>query len=311
VAGEEFMRIVKEPASFELQYYEMSSVRTELFRRLSSILQLPQSTRDRVELLDVVRPLCQFASSLPHFSQKTAQLNADSRNVRQSLLEAREPATLLFETLPESLAFKPGQAIGGKSDAFVIALKASLDDLREAYPRLLARIDQYAGAAFNVDTLRLGRAAIKKRSIRLLVSTTEPRLRAFLLLLVDNGLGDSEWLEGVASLACSKPPSKWLDRDIEIFEREFSQLASSFLRVESLAFAKSSQKTPSEAFRVAITHGDGTELERVIFLTGKESTAVGQLESQILDLIRDAKVRGEVALAQAFWKVFQTKAVKA
>ena len=311
VGGEEFMRIVKEPASFELQFYEMNSVRTELFRRLSNILQLPQSTRDRVELLDVVRPLCQFASSLPHFSQKTTLLNADTRNVRQALLDAREPATLLFETLPASLSLKADQAISEKSEAFVMALKTSLDDLREAYPRLLTRIDQYAGGALQVESLRLGRADVKKRSGHLLISTTEPRLRAFLLQLADANLGDSEWLEGIASLVCSKPPSKWLDRDIEIFEREFSQLASSFLRVESLAFTKASQASTSDAFRVAITNGDGTELERVIFLTNREKLAVENLESQILDLIGSSKARGEAALAQAFWKVFQTQVAKA
>jgi hypothetical protein len=311
VAGEEFMRILKEPASFELQFYEMSTVRTELFRRLSSILQLPQSTRDRVELLDVVRPLCQFASSLPHFSQKTTLLNIDTRNVRQALLDAREPATLLFETLPVSLSLKPDQAVGEKSEAFVMALKVSLDDLREAYPRLLARIDQYAGGALQVESLRLGRAAVQKRARHLLISITEPRLRAFLLQLGDSNLGDSEWLEAIASLVCSKPPSKWLDRDIEIFEREFSQLASSFLRVESLAFTRDSHASTSDAFRVAITNGDGTELERVIFLTSKEKSAVEDLESRILDLVGGSKARGEAALAQAFWKVFQTQAVKA
>ena len=67
----------------------------------------------------------------------------------------------------------------------------------------------------------------------------------------------------------------------------------------------------SDAFRVAITHGDGTELERVIFLTNKEKSAVEDLESQILDLINGSKARGEAALAQAFWKVFQAQAVKA
>jgi len=176
---------------------------------------------------------------------------------------------------------------------------------------LLSRIDQYAGSALQVESLRLGRAAVKKRSRHLLISTTEPRLRAFLLQLADNSLGDSEWLESIASLVCSKPPSKWLDRDIEIFEREFSQLASSFLRVESLAFTKDSQASASDAFRVAITNGDGTELERVIFLSTKEKMAVEYLESQILDLVGSSNARGEAALAQAFWKVFQTQVAKA
>lgn len=310
LAGEEFMRVIKEPASFELQFYEMSSVRAELFRRLSNILQLPPSTRDRVELLDVVRPLCQFASGLPHFSQKTGLLNANVRNVRQALLEAREPATLLFEELPGALALAADQAVGSESEAFVLALKAALDDLREAYPRLLMRIDEYAGSSLQMDTLRKGRAAISMRATKLLISVSEPRLRSFLLHLGDSALDDSEWLEGVASLVCAKPPSKWLDRDIEIFEREFSQLAGSFLRVESLAFSRDTQKSTAEAFRVAITRGDGTELERVIFLSAKEKLAVESLESQILELISSLKGRGEAALAQAFWKVFQTEEVK-
>jgi len=311
VGGEEFMRILKEPGSFEVQYYEMNSVRADLFRRLSSILQLPRSNRDRVELLDVVRPLCQFASSLPHFSQKTQLLNAETLKVRHALLEAREPATLLFETLPTALSIEPEKAVGVKGETFVSALKISLDDLRETYPRLLTRIDKYAGAALQVEGLRLGRIELQKRSKHLLLSTTEPRLRAFLLQLADRALGDSEWLEGVASLVCSKPPAKWLDRDVELFEREFSQLAGSFLRVESLAFTKSSQSSTSDAFRVAITNGDGTELERVIFLTKKEQAAVEELESKILTLVTGSQKRGEAALAQAFWKIFQTQVTKA
>jgi hypothetical protein len=81
--------------------------------------------------------------------------------------------------------------------------------------------------------------------------------------------------------------------------------------VESLTFTKDSQVSTADAFRVAITNGDGTELERVIFLTSKEKSAVENLESQILHLIGGSKERGEAALAQAFWKVFQTQVAKA
>jgi hypothetical protein len=311
VAGEEFMRILKEPDSFEVQYYEMNSVRADLFRRLSSILQLPRSNRERVELLDVVRPLCQFASSLPHYSQKTAQLNAETLKVRQALLDAREPATLLFETLPMALSIEPEKAVGAECETFVTTLKRELDDLREIYPRLLDRIDKYAGTALQVEGLRSGRNLLQQRAKHLLISTTEPRLRAFLLQLADRALGDSEWLEGISSLVCSKPPAKWLDRDVDLFEREFSQLAGSLLRVESLAFTKSTQASSSDAFRVAITNGDGTELERVIFLTKKEQAAVEDLEAKILSLVVGSNKRGEAALAQAFWKTFQTQVTKA
>jgi hypothetical protein len=309
VGGEEFLRIVKEPTSFEIQFYEMNTVRSDLYRRLTAVLQLPVSERGRVELLDVVRPLCQFASKLPVYTQKTSQLDVVAINVRRALLEAREPALLLFEDIPKALSFLPEEALSTGMDAFIGGLKDALESLRLAYSKLLERIDDSISQNFQVTGARAGRLLLRSRAEALLISASEPRLRAFCIRLADESLGDLEWLEALASLACAKPPAKWLDKDQELFERELNQLAAAFTRLESLLFSKERRGGKASAFRVAITQQDGFELERVVYVDDKQKQSVIRIESEIIRLIRDEKSCGEAALATAFWQVFSKKVV--
>lgn len=310
IRGEDFLRVVKYPESFELQFYEMNSVRRDLFRRLSSVLHLSEQERERVELLDIVRPLCMFASNLPLYAQKTSRLSPSAMAIRKSLLDAREPATLLFESLPGALGITAEEALSAKTDAFVTGLQESLEDLRVAYPALLEGINKSLGMSLQYSGAKEHRARIKRRANELLITMTEPRLRAFCLQLADQGLGDTEWIEGLASLICSKPPSKWLDRDIELFDRELTQLARGFIRLESLLFADKKGEGEN-AIRVAITHRDGTELERVVFLSHSQASKVQALEAKFASLLEGRNAEGEIALANIFWKIFSAKAEQA
>ena len=308
IRGEDFLRVFKYPASFELQFYEMNSVRRDLFRRLSSVLQLSEAERERVELLDIVRPLCMFASNLPLYSQKTLRLSESAISVRKCLLDAREPAILLFESLPVALNISAEEALSSKTDAFIAELTDALEDLRIAYPSLLDRINKSIGMSLQLSGVKENRVQVRSRAAELLITMTEPRLRAFCLQLADQGLGETEWIEGLASLICSKPPSKWGDRDIEVFDRELTQLARGFVRLESLLFAEKKSEGGENAIRVAITHRDGTELERVVFLSHSQASDVQVLGSRIASLLEGRGAEGEIALANAFWKIFSAGA---
>ena len=77
--------------------------------------------KDQPQLLDVVRPLCVFAAGLPKYVQKTMHLSGIARQVRDALLNAREPATLLFRELPKSGSVFPED----KQEAWFAIAKAS------------------------------------------------------------------------------------------------------------------------------------------------------------------------------------------
>jgi len=304
VTGYEFQRLSKATETFEIQYCRIGGVRAVVFEKLFRALN-PGKERKGVDILDVVRPLFAFVSDLPQYAHRTGALSADASAVRNALVNAEEPATLLFRQLPEALGFDPFESDDAPSPSrvkrFVDRLRASLDELGNLYPDLLRRMLEEIHAAFerpgNSEEARSALAAAAERAI---VSVSEPRLKSLCLRLRERTLAEREWVESIASLLCSKPPAKWLDADVAMFRDELARLARQFRRVESTVFADGGTDR-GHAMRVAITCEDGTEVEQVVYLEGNEDKKAAEIESTVADLLaREGRV-GLVAATRALW----------
>ncbi len=309
LSGAESMRMLKAPASFEIQKCVVEGVRAELLARLLSLLGLTTEGDREPQLLDVVTHLCVFAADLPFFARKTERLSKPARAVRKALLSAREPATLLFDTLPEACGARPFVAAKGsdpeKVRTFGSALRSALDELRACYPSLLERIRETLaaalGAAGGLDKMQ---HKLADRAGTVLINVREPRLKAFCLRLADRKLRPTEWLESVAGLVCSKPPRQWLDIDEANFADEVDRLAERFDAVESLVFTQGTAgDSGRSALRVAVTRPDGEVVGRVVHVEPGEATEVSALERRIEEVLAGAETRvGLVAAARVFWK---------
>lgn len=303
--GAEMHRLAKGPETFEIQYCKIAGVRSGLFEHLMRVLLPERSTEGKADVLDIVRPLCVFAADLPTYTQKTQRLTAVARAVRLALISAKEPAPLLFADLPRACGFEPFSATGRASERervtqFVSTLKSAYDELKTAYGGLLHSIRDKMATAFDhrTDT----RPALRKAAESLVVAINEPTLRALCLRFLDDRLGETEWTESIASLVCEKPPSKWLDGDVDTFAERVVQLARRFHRVKSLQFPSGSPG-PASALRVAITKPDGSEFDRVLQIGVDEEHVVDELEAQLLPLLRQSGQRlGIAAATRAVWK---------
>ena len=105
VGKDAFLRMTKAPEKFEIQYCQIEGVRSELFNRLTQVLELSKSDGRNLELLDVVRSLCQFVAQLPEYVRNTKRLSTTALAVRNVILEAREPVRMVFHDLPDILWF--------------------------------------------------------------------------------------------------------------------------------------------------------------------------------------------------------------
>jgi hypothetical protein len=307
MAGLDLMRLTKVPEVFEIQYCKIAGVRSELFDQLFRILELKPSNSDRIDLLDIVRPLCVFAAQLPPYTHKTKRLSDPALAVRSTLLNAKEPSALLFRDLPQACGFAPfgGNDNGKKKEVekFVETLKVVLNELRMAHPVLLNRMRESIAEAFdNSGDFQSVRNALSGRSENILIAVSEPRLKAFCMRLIDCNLPEAEWLESLGSLVSSLPPSKWTDAEEEKFVQELSQLVSRFKRVESLAFTTNKKTNNESAVRVTITQLDGSEVDNVIYVSKDEEKQVAKIEAHITSLLKDQKRIGLAATARAFWK---------
>lgn len=315
IVGLDVMRIVKRPEVFEMQYCKMAGLRTELFERLLKVLGIEHVSDARrteqksVDILGVVKPLSVFAAKLQPFAQKTKRLPAHAIAVRTALLTAREPATLLFHDLPVACGFgdfTDKAAQGKEVDAFVAELKVCLTELRMAYPALLDRIKTEIVEAFGIQgTAMEFRAALARRARQLLLTVTEPGMKAFCNRLLDTGMGGSEWLESVGSLLCSIPPSKWSDVDVERFGQELAQICTRFQRIEALAFDTFRQGEPESATRFSITQLNGSETNRVIYVTKEEEARVKEVEKRVSEILAESSSVGLAGAVRALWKALR------
>ncbi len=315
MAGLDIKLFTKVPHNFEIQYYRVAGMRVEVFKMLQSVLK-SHSPRyadkkderrpdSKTDILDVVRPLCLFAASLPKYSLKTRRLSATASAVRRDLLGSKEPGTLLFGQLPEACGFSKITETSSayEIEGFIHTFKDALEELRFAYSRLQERMKEVVANSFEVRNDRRLREDLALRATAVLASVTEIKLKGFLLCLEDSGLGEAAWLDALGSFVCGIPPSQWEDLEEERFAQEMNVLARRFKRVEAVAFAASKTKRHQQALRIAVTSLDGSETDDVVFFSKKEEDEVSRIENEILDILRRTRRLGRAAAARAVYKV--------
>lgn len=305
LGGETLLLLTKAPERFDIQYCRIEGVRAELFERLLAVLEVKPAEDRRAELLDVVKNLCVFVAQLPAYVLNTKRLSPTAVAVRDTILNAREPARLLFRDLPKACGFDPitVEAAAGKPvQTFVKSLKAALDDLRVAFPEMQERLRQQLRAVFDPPgTFPQFRTALAARAEQVVLGVTEPKLRAFCLRLMDDHLPESDWLESLGSYLALKPPSKWQDAEADLFSTELAQLAARFHRVESIAFAGGHSPKNAVGVRLAITKANGLEHERVVHVTAEEEDRLRELQSQFERVLSTNPRLGLAAASRALW----------
>lgn len=303
--GGTVLLLTKQPERFDLQYCKIDGVRAELFERLLTVLEVKPSQGRQAELLDVVKTLCVFVAQLPPYVLSTKKLAESTLAVRNAILNAREPATLLFVDLPSACGFEPinvDSATSKPVKAFVQTLKNKLDDLRFAFPalqdRIRDRLREVFGLAGSSEELR---AALGNRAQQIMVAVTEAKLRAFCGRLCDGALPETDWIESVGSHLALKPPSRWHDAEEDLFNAELVQFAARFQRVESIAFGNGKPSQDAIGVRFSVTYSDGAEHEQVIHFAAHEEAHIQELEAEFGALLIKDKRLGLAALSRAVW----------
>lgn len=298
----DFLRLTKAPATFELQHCRVEGVRIEVFAQLATAFAAGASGRTP-DLLDVVRPLCQFAAQLPEYSRRATTLSSIAIGVRASLLAAREPVTLLFRDLPEACgvpAFSPGEPINSERVArFVSSLQDAIGELRGAYSELLGRVTKHVTHALGDE--RFERVRLAGRASKVSLAAREPRLRTFALRLRDPGLSNDAWAEAIGSFLISKPPSKWVAGDESRFCEEVGALGELFHKVEATAFGSGDLHAAVDSIRLNLTRGDGVDLVRIIEPQSNDEAVATMAHAFAANLPQDRSARLEV-LTRLLWK---------
>ena len=275
IGSEHFEVLVKHPDRFAIKHFALDGLRGEVFRSLQDLFRspgAPSAAHRNATILAVVRPLVRFATNLPTATQRTRQLSASALAVRDALLRAREPDSLLFAELPAACGLPPiGPGQGEDSDRavpFRAALVAALRELQTFHERRRQECGRILNVAFNTSadsgTLR---RHLRRRVASLLNQPLEDGLRAFSNAAANDSLNDDDWLEAVVTVISERPLRTWTDEDAASFEVIAADLARRFKNLESIQSAIGQASDGDEVRRISLTLQDGQDRHRVVWIS--------------------------------------------
>jgi len=268
-------RLLKNPQNFQVKHFaSRTGPRSRLLTAVAEKLQIPTSQpnqRQQVEsVLTVVSHLVKTIVDIPPYTQRTTYLEQSTLAVRKHLLDATEPDELLFSAIPTALGFEPVPGHGSyppdRIEELALGLTEALEELRNAYPRLLEMLRDELRGALDGPEVDL-QQHLATRAAVLTGQAINPRLKSLIVALTTD-LDSEGWIEYVAmNVVAGKSPKQWDNQDRANFLFELRDVADTFLRVEWLNADLRTRADGFDALRVAVTRPDGTERVKLVSIS--------------------------------------------
>lgn len=249
---------LQDPKRIEWRYVELDKKQTQFLAELSEGLSRSLNAQILAEPLDSARALVSIVLALPDWVKRTNTVSRLTALVRDNLLRANDPNKVLFLDLPTLLE-------QGDLRSLSKILFDCLNELMSAYPAMIDRV--LSGLLVSLDH-QGDWQLLQRRAKNILGGSGDFRLDAF-ILRISELTGASSDIESLISLAASKPPREWNDRDIQAASIQLNQWSLDFRRVEALAPIEN-RPAMREAFAVVFGRARGNKTRSAIVDVGKD-----------------------------------------
>lgn len=275
---------MQDPQRVAWKWVHMDTTTKQLLTKLATQLEITTGRPVAADPLDSARALVSIAMGLPAWVQRTQRVGAEARSVRSALLRATDPVKVIFVDLPELLG------TDHDPDKLVSALAKVIDELRSAYPTALSNIRERMLAAIDHSG---DVASLRSRAKVVQGISGDFKLDAFAgrLQLITDSEAD---IEGLVSLATSKPPKEFNDHDLDLATVQLAKWAFEFRRVEALAGL---QGRVANRRALAVIFGNGTTVSRTFDVAEADGEAISKLADGMLDRLTGEGIRADVFLA--------------
>lgn len=265
---------------------------TALSARLNESLQCPIAA----DPLDIARGLVSLAINLPMWTQRTTHLSERARVVRDLFLRASDPIKVLFVDLPELLKTRdPEQLVSSISGVMGELTDAYSLTLQSIHERMVRAIDGVGDPASLATRARI----VQGISGDLQLDAFAGRLQTY--------EGRLDEVEGLVSLAVSKPPKDFADHDIDHATLQLGKWALEFRRVEALAGL---QGRTSTRRAMAVVFNGGNTMSATVDIAEKDNEKIKRLADGLIGHLAGDRISPDIflaALAEAGVRVLESK----
>lgn len=216
---------LQDPKRVKFQFVAASEDQARLVSAIAQTVSEQTQTTVAAVPLDAARALVGLVLGLPGWTKRTARVGQLAQDVRGMLLKANDPHRVLFTALPALLQT-------ADTTQLVDTLRQITTELATAYETMLRQVE--ASVLSALDHTRRTPEELHVRATNVKGITGDFRLDAFATRLEVYD-GSSEAIEGLISLAASKPSANWVDRDIDAALLQLGEWALEFRRAETMA----------------------------------------------------------------------------
>ena len=244
--------LTSDPRQIHVRKLSIDDSSKELMAALSSLVKYHGGPD---EALDVGRALVGLFDNLPSWTKRTANLSDETKKVREALKRARDPHKFIFDDLPTALGAKPGELEPASIKDLATKVEDGLSELGSAYDGLIDNIRMLLFAELKVKGSQI--AELNARASNMQKLTGDFQLEAFISRLTVYSDENSQ-LEGLVSLAASKPPKDWTDADIDRAKLKLVELSRKFIKSETYGRVRGRK---AKRHAIGLIFNDGTQKE--------------------------------------------------
>ena len=277
-------RMMKNVEFFDAKYFKPTESRRKMLDAVAASL----GTEGNRSVIGIVSHLVRRLSPLPAYTRKTKNVSDGAQAVREAILGATEPDTMLFKSLPEAVGISVG---GSRITAveirrFARGLSDAVEELQSEMPRTLGEIK----AQLLEGTGMASRGDLSKAAAAMSPAVSDRAMKVFLTALATDALeNDEDWINYVAMSIAETTPAEWTDSQRAMFGNLLDDMTDRFRNLAALRSSSVSEDLRRPSLRVTITRSDGSERRSLVI---EDPERARKMEGVADAAARELKKRG-------------------
>lgn len=282
--------LAKDAGDVQLRWLNLSELSRRLLSGMAGVVREldPENDLANLEPIDVARGLVAIHDRLKPWTKRTMRLSSNAMKVRTLFKRASDPNKFLFDDIPAIVENDTDIESETGVKSTVDAVHDGLDELVQAYPSMLRRLQEMMLSELEVpNTSPQALAELRERAENIKQVSGEFELEAFAVRLAELA-GRDEDMEDIAGLAVVKPPRDWVDADVDRAAVEIADMAQRFIRMETFARVKG-RPDKRQALAIVIGRaGQGTPLLEEFNIGDGDRDAVEELIVKVESALADS-----------------------
>jgi nucleoside-triphosphatase THEP1 len=286
--------IHRKPESFLIKSYDVSGLKVNLLESYKEIVQNDSLTNKGVQsvFLSIFSNFLRFQRGLNNYSLRTNKLSNKAINLRQAIVDSKDPEDALFNLFPSALGY---HSIAIKEDEKVLEsysnqIKEAIRELRNSYGELLNRIENTIKKSFyckNEDFDDYKEEIISKlKDIN--PHTLGEMQRVFFKRLTSPLDDKASWLKSVADVALGKSIDDLIDEEETLLLNTIHDLSEGLLKANEIhSFNSVSNQEKLLSFRFFNESGESIEEKLIINAEESDSNLLNKIKIEVDSLISE------------------------